>query len=53
MDASAAGGDVECELEIVTRGEVEDDELHGKINGGGGPIEAETSGGDISIRVLE
>lgn len=53
VDASTTGGDVECELEISTSGKIEDDELHGKINGGGELIKAETSGGDIYIRALE
>ncbi len=52
VDASTTGGEVVCELEIATRGKIEDNELHGKINGGGEQIQAETSGGDIYIRAL-
>ena len=50
VDASSSGGEVTCELDIVTHGKVRDDELYGQINGGGEKIRAQTSGGDVSIR---
>ena len=53
LDASTTGGEVESELEIATSGKIQDDELRGNINGGGELIKARTSGGDISIRILE
>ncbi len=53
VDASTSGGEVECDLEVVTRGKIEESELHGKINGGGERIVAESSGGDIYIRALD
>ncbi|MDE3058820.1 MAG: DUF4097 family beta strand repeat protein [Bacteroidota bacterium] len=49
VDASTSGGRVRCELPVTVQGDVEDDELHGTINGGGATIRARSSGGDIKI----
>lgn len=49
VDASTSGGKVRCELPVTVQGDVEDDELHGTINGGGPTIYARSSGGDIKI----
>ncbi len=49
VDASTSGGKVRCELPVTVHGDVEDDELHGTINGGGATIRARSSGGDVKI----
>ncbi len=49
IDAETSGGSVDCELPVTVRGKVRDSELHGKINGGGNPIRASTTGGNIRI----
>jgi hypothetical protein len=49
IDASTSGGEVKMRLEAQFDGKIEDEEVHGKINGGGDIISAETSGGDIQI----
>ncbi|MDD8019059.1 MAG: DUF4097 family beta strand repeat-containing protein [Bacteroidota bacterium] len=53
IDAETTGGNVDCDLPVTVRGKVKESELHGKINGGGNPIKAETSGGSIRISVLK
>ncbi len=53
IDAQTTGGSVDCDLPIAVRGKVKESELHGKINGGGNPIKAETSGGSIRITALK
>ncbi|HTR81545.1 MAG TPA: DUF4097 family beta strand repeat-containing protein [Bacteroidota bacterium] len=53
LEASTSGGKVRCELPITVRGDMSDDELRGKINGGGNMIRAETSGGDVRIKTLK
>ena len=53
IDAETSGGSVDCDLPVTVRGKVRDSELHGKINGGGNPIRAETSGGSIRIAALK
>jgi hypothetical protein len=53
VDAETSGGSVDCDLPVTVRGKVRDSELHGKINGGGNPIRASTSGGSIRIAVLK
>ncbi len=53
VDASTSGGSVKCELPITIKGTIEESELHGRINGGGNSIRAETSGGDIRIVTLK
>jgi len=52
IDAETSGGDVDCDLPVVVKGRVKNTELHGKVNGGGNRIHAETSGGGIRIAVL-
>jgi hypothetical protein len=53
LEASTSGGKVRCELPITVKGDMSDDELRGKINGGGNVIRAETSGGDVRVRALK
>ncbi len=53
LEASTSGGKVRCELPITVKGEISDEELRGKINGGGNVIRAETSGGDVRIKTLK
>ncbi|HTX19468.1 MAG TPA: DUF4097 family beta strand repeat-containing protein [Bacteroidota bacterium] len=53
LEASTSGGKVRCELPITVKGEMSDDELRGRINGGGNVIRAETSGGDIRIKTIK
>lgn len=49
IHAETSMGDVRCDFSI--RGRLDDGNLEGEINGGGKRIRAETSGGDIAIRV--
>lgn len=50
VDASTSGGDVTSELPIL--GTVrKEGRLEGTLNGGGAPIYAQTSGGNISLRL--
>ncbi len=51
LDASSSGGRVTCDLPVTVSGEMDENEVRGQLNGGGKPIRAETSGGNI--RVLE
>lgn len=53
LEASTSGGKVRCELPITVKGDMSDEELRGKINGGGNIIRAETSGGDVRIKSLK
>ena len=53
LEASTSGGKVRCELPITVKGDMSDEELRGKINGGGNIIRAETSGGDVRIKTLK
>ena len=53
VDAETSGGSVDCDLPVTVRGKVRESELHGKINGGGNPIRANTSGGSIRIATLK
>lgn len=47
LRASTSGGSVSLRLKNQFNGNLEDHEIAGTINGGGGKISAETSGGDI------
>ncbi len=47
VDADATGGNVSCDLPF--QGKIKDDNMRGKINGGGSEISLETSGGSIEI----
>jgi hypothetical protein len=49
LEASTSGGRVRCELPITVKGEMDESQLRGVINGGGETIRAETSGGDVKI----
>ncbi len=49
LDASTSGGGVKLRLGQQFSGSIQEDEVHGRINGGGALIKAETSGGDIWI----
>jgi DUF4097 and DUF4098 domain-containing protein YvlB len=53
VDARTSGGDVECDLPVTVAGNHKDSALLGDINGGGQPLFARTSGGDIRIRAAE
>jgi len=53
VDAETSGGSVDCDLPVTVRGKVRESELHGKINGGGNPIHANTTGGSIRIALLK
>jgi DUF4097 and DUF4098 domain-containing protein YvlB len=53
LQASTSGGSVKCDLPVMVMGKISEDELHGKINGGGNRIELSTSGGNINIRSLD
>lgn len=52
LDARASGGGVHTELPITIQGRQEDDELQGKINGGGPKLTLRTSGGGIRVKSL-
>lgn len=53
VEASTSGGSVKCDLPILVTGTISEDELHGKVNGGGNRIDLSTSGGNINIRPLD
>jgi hypothetical protein len=53
VDAETSGGSVDCDFPVTVRGKVRESELHGKINGGGNPIRASTTGGSIRISSLK
>lgn len=53
VQASTSGGSVKCDLPVMVLGKISEDELHGKINGGGNLVELSTSGGNINIRSLD
>jgi len=49
VEASTSGGDITTDIP-VTSTVLKDDRLRGSFNGGGQPIEARTSGGNIRLR---
>jgi DUF4097 and DUF4098 domain-containing protein YvlB len=53
LQASTSGGSVKCDLPVMVLGKISEDELNGKLNGGGNLIELSTSGGNINIRPLD
>lgn len=53
LEASTSGGRVRCELPITVKGDMDESQLRGMINGGGETIRAETSGGDVKIVSLK
>jgi DUF4097 and DUF4098 domain-containing protein YvlB len=52
LDARASGGGVSSDVPITVQGTMDDDELRGKINGGGPKLTLRTSGGGIRVRSL-
>ncbi len=52
FNATTSGGGVTLEIPISTT-ELKDGRAKGSLNGGGPPIEAHTSGGNISLRAAE
>ncbi len=53
LEASTSGGRVRCGLPITVKGDMDESQLRGAINGGGETIRAETSGGDVKIEPLK
>ena len=53
VDARTSGGSVRCDLPVTVRGKMDENELSGKINGGGNTIHLKTSGGNITIKSLQ
>jgi DUF4097 and DUF4098 domain-containing protein YvlB len=51
ITARTSGGDVDCDLPVESIERFKHSRLEGKINGGGEPLIAKTSGGDIAIRL--
>jgi DUF4097 and DUF4098 domain-containing protein YvlB len=49
LDASASGGDVDCDLPVTVRGKVKRDALRGTLNGGGALLTLRSSGGGVTI----
>lgn len=49
IEAETTGGSVDCDFPVTVRGKVRESELHGKVNGGGNAIRANTTGGNIRI----
>lgn len=52
IDARNSGGRVSSDLPVVTvvQGQQKNNELRGKINGGGPLITAQTSGGSVRVQ---
>ncbi|MEP7314432.1 MAG: DUF4097 family beta strand repeat-containing protein [Pseudomonadota bacterium] len=50
LDAATSGGDIATDFPVATQ-HSNDRRLSGPVNGGGAPIFARTSGGDITLRV--
>lgn len=50
IEASTSGGSVECDLPLTVSGKIHESRVTGTVNGGGNPIVAKTSGGNIHIR---
>lgn len=53
VDASTSGGSVRVNLPVTQEFELDDNEFRGRINGGGPPIRARTSGGSIRISAAD
>jgi DUF4097 and DUF4098 domain-containing protein YvlB len=53
IDASTTGGEVRCDLPVTMSGRFDESRVRGTVNGGGNPIKAFTSGGDVRIKVAE
>jgi DUF4097 and DUF4098 domain-containing protein YvlB len=52
LDARASGGGVSSDIPITIMGRQDNDELKGKINGGGPTLTLRTSGGGIRVKSL-
>jgi len=50
LDARASGGGVHSDLPVTVQGVLDDDSLHGRINGGGPKLVLRTSGGGIRVK---
>lgn len=50
IEASTWGGDVTCDLPLSIQGKISEGQIRGTVNGGGSPIKARTSGGDVRIK---
>jgi DUF4097 and DUF4098 domain-containing protein YvlB len=50
IEASTWGGDVTCDLPLSVQGKISEGQIRGTVNGGGSPIKARTSGGDVRIK---
>jgi hypothetical protein len=53
VDASTSGGSVRVNLPVTQEFDLDDNEFRGRINGGGPPIRARTSGGSIRISAAD
>ena len=53
IDASTSGGEVSCDLPVTMSGKLNESRIRGTVNGGGNPIYAHTSGGDVRIKTAE
>lgn len=49
IDLSTSGGDVDCNLTLNDVKEMDETEIRGNINKGGKPLNASTSGGDVTV----
>ncbi|HEX8170160.1 MAG TPA: DUF4097 family beta strand repeat-containing protein [Thermoanaerobaculia bacterium] len=52
LDARASGGGVHSDVPVTVQGSIDDDEMHGRINGGGPRLVLRSSGGGIRVRNL-
>lgn len=52
LDARASGGGVSSDVPVTIHGRLDDNELRGKINGGGPKLTLRTSGGGIRVKTL-
>ncbi|HYK01176.1 MAG TPA: hypothetical protein VE974_05425 [Thermoanaerobaculia bacterium] len=50
LDAKASGGSVSSDVPITVQGTMDEDELRGKINGGGPKLVVRASGGGVRVR---
>ncbi|MBM2840691.1 MAG: hypothetical protein HW412_1219 [Bacteroidetes bacterium] len=53
IDASTTGGEVTCDLPVTMSGRLDESRIRGTVNGGGNPIQAHTSGGDVRIKAAD
>ena len=50
VDLSTSGGEVVCDIPVTVQGKIAEDEVRGKLNGGGQRLFAHTSGGNVHLR---